>query len=79
MRITKEYIIENIKKKFWARLSLLSFILAVWLMLDECVKEGYFFRISEITDPAYHEFWVVVLLLVSAISYAIHKLRGGRR
>jgi len=74
----KEYIVSNIKKKFWARLSLLSFILAVWTVLDEYVKEGYFFHISEVTNPLCHEFWTAVLLLISAVSYAIHMLRGRR-
>ena len=75
--LSKEYIIANIKKNFWARLSLLSFVLAIWLMLDEKIKQGYFFHIKEVANPFCHEFWVVVFLLISIISYAIHKLKGG--
>jgi len=74
---SKEYIIANIKKKFWARLGLLSFVLAVWLVLDEKIKQGYFFHIKEVANPLCHEFWVVVFLLISVISFVIHKLKGG--
>ena len=74
---SKEYIVANIKKKFWVRFSFLSFVLAVWLVLDEKIKQGYFFHLNEASNPLCHEFWVVVLLLISAVSYAIHKLKGG--
>jgi len=73
---SREYIIANIKKNFWARLSLLSFVLAMWLMLDEKIKQGYFFHIKEVTNLFCHEFWVVVFLLIAVISFVIHKLRG---
>ena len=74
---SKEYIIKNIKHKFYIRATILSFILAVWLLIDEKVKGGYFFNPAEATNPFCHEFWVVVFLLISIVSYAIHKLKGG--
>lgn len=75
---SREYIIKNIKHKFYIRASILSFILAVWLLIDEKVKEGYFFNPVEVKNPAFHEFWVVVFLLISIISYAIHKKGGDK-
>jgi len=46
----KEYIIANIKKKFWVRFSFLSFVLAIWLVLDEKIKQGYFFHLNEASN-----------------------------
>ena len=47
----KKYIIANIKKKFWLRLSVFSLFLAVWLVIDEWIKEGYAFHPIEVINP----------------------------
>jgi len=72
----KEYIIANVKKKFWKRLSAFSLILAVWLLIDEFIKEGYLFNPAEAGNPLTHEFWVLILWVLSGVSLYIDKSRG---
>ena len=74
---SKQYIITNIKKKFWKRLSWLSFISIVALLGDEVIKEGYILNLTDVTNPLTHEFWIVVLSIVCLISTYISKTRGG--
>jgi len=74
---SKEWMIAQVKKKFHIRVSILSLFLAVWLIVDELVKEGYDFNPVEVANPFSHEFWVVVLLLLAAINYIIYRLKGG--
>ena len=47
------------------------------LLIDEKAKEGYILNLADVTNPLAHEFWIVVFLLISIVSYAIHKLKGG--
>jgi len=65
---SKQYIITNIKKKFWKRVSWLSFISIIALLGDEYIKEGYVLNPSDITNPLAHEFWIIVLAIVCIIS-----------
>ena len=74
---SKEWLLAQVKKKFHIRVSILSLFLAVWLIVDELVKEGYNFHLVEVANPFSHEFWVTVLLLLAAINYIIHRLKGG--
>lgn len=72
----KKYIIANIKKKFWKRLSVFSIFMALWLLIDEFIKEGYFFNPADAGNPLSHEFWVLVLWVLAGVSFYIDERRG---
>ena len=74
---SKQYIITNIKKKFWKRLSWLSLISIIAILGDEYIKEGYLFNPTEATNPYCHEFWIMVFIIISITSTYISKTRGG--
>ena len=74
---SKEWLIAQVKKNFWKRVSWLSFISIIAILGDEYFKEGYILNPADVTNPLAHEFWIVVFLLISIVSYAIHKLKGG--
>ena len=71
-----EYIIREIKKNFWKRLSWLSFISIVALLGDEVIKEGYILNLTDVTNPFAHEFWIIVLSIVCLTSACVSKVRG---
>lgn len=73
----REWIEQQIKKKFWIRLSFLSLVLAIWTILDEWIKEGYTFSIRDIGNPYSHETLAVLLTIVAILSYLRHRFRGG--
>jgi len=73
---SKEWLIAQVKKKFWKRLSWLSFISIVALLGDEAIKEGYILNPADITNPLAHEFWIVILSVVCLTSACISKVRG---
>jgi len=74
---SKEWLIAQIKKKFWKRLSWLSFISIIALLGDEYIKEGYLFNPADVTNPLAHEFWIIVFIIISVTSTYISKTRGG--
>ena len=74
---SREWLIAQVKKNFWKRVTRLSVWAIVGLLIDEYTKEGYVLNSADLTNPFAHEFWIVVFLLISIVSYAIHKLKGG--
>jgi len=72
---SKEWMIAQVKKKFWKRLSWLSFIFIVALLGDEVIKEGYILNLTDVTNPFAHEFWIVILSIVCLISVCVSKVR----
>ena len=72
---SKEWLTAQIKKNFWKRLAWLFFCVFIYLLGDERLKEGYWFRIEDITNIHSHEFWIAICLLASLISYLIHRIR----
>lgn len=73
---SREWIIEQITKNFWKRLSWLSFIAVIYLLGDEYWKEGYFFNPADAGNPLSHEFWVLVLWVLAGVSFYIDERRG---
>ena len=73
---SREWLIVQMKKKFWKRLSCLSFISVIALLIDEKIKEGYILNPTDITNPFAHEFWIIVLSIVCLVSAYVSKLRG---
>jgi len=76
---SKEWLIAQIKKNFWKRVSWLSFISIVALLGDEYIKEGYLFNPADVTNPLAHEFWIIVFIIISVTSTYISKKKevGG--
>jgi len=68
--------IEGLKKSLWLRLSNLSFFAVLFLLVDEKIKEGYFFRPSDLLLIGSHESLITMFVLIGVISFAIHKKRG---
>jgi len=60
-------------KKIHLRLPILLIGLAVLLVIDEYIKEGYLFDLRDVFIVGTHEFVVVVLFLLSPISYVLAK------
>ncbi len=67
--------LKNLKKKFWLRSSVFSLFLIVAILVDEYIKEGYFFRVNEITLIFSHEFFITILAVYSVIAYTLHRAK----
>jgi len=65
--------LDDLRKKFWDRAVLWSFSLSILLLLDEYVKEGYFFNPYDILVPGTHE--SLILVFTSFGIYTLCKKR----
>ena len=65
---SKEWMIAQVKKKFWPRLVWWCGVLIVGLLGGEYIKEGYAFHIEDITNPYSHELYVLILAVIGAVS-----------
>jgi len=74
----KQWLIAQIKKNFWKRVSRLSVWAIVGLLIDEYAKEGYILNLADLTNPFAHEFWIVILAVMSIVSAYISKRRGDK-
>ena len=70
---SKEWLIAQIKKNFWKRVSWLSFISIVALLGDEYIKEGYFFDINDIPVLGTHENLIIISLLVALVATILRR------
>ena len=71
----------DLKKRADVRLKIFLAFLMAWLVVDEWVKEGYLFDVSDLTQPLTHEFFLIVLLCLEAMLLLIPRLmrrRSGR-
>ena len=63
--------LKELKKKLWKRLNLWLLGLITLVLLDEYVKEGYFFKFDDVAKPFTHEqlvIWLVgVLILINIL------------
>lgn len=54
-------------------------MVGVLILLDEAIRQGYFFRLSDIFAPRLtHEKWIVALLMIGAFSQ-YRRVRSLRR
>lgn len=74
---SRKWIIEQITKNFWKRLSWLSFIVVIYLLGDEYLKEGYLFNPTDLVNPYSHETLAILLTIVAILSFLKHRFRGG--
>ncbi|RLI71965.1 hypothetical protein DRO97_09325 [Archaeoglobales archaeon] len=63
----------DLKKRIHISLPVFLIGLAVLFVVDEYVKESYLFDVRDVFIAGTHEFVVVVLLLLSPISYILAK------
>ena len=75
---SKEWLIAQIKKNFWKRVSWLSIWAIVGLLIDEKAKEGYILNPADLANPFAHEFWIVIFAVMSIVSAYISKRRGDK-
>jgi len=75
--MSREEAKQSLKKKFWLRASVFSLITILATLIDEYIKEGYWFNPQDVSKLGTHESIIIVLLVVSVISAVIHKLKGG--
>jgi len=73
-----EWLKTQIKKKFWERLSWISFVSIIALLGDEYIKEGYILNLSDVTNPLAHEFWIVIFSIVCLVSTYISEKREAK-
>jgi len=66
--------LDDLKKRASLRLKIFLIFLMAWLVVDEWLKEGYFFDLSDLTQPLTHEFFFVVLLSLEAMLLLIPRL-----
>ncbi len=68
MNITNKIVRRELVKRWRQRLSALALITAILVLVDELVKEGYAFKLSDIFTPAItHEKIFLVLLTVGLV------------
>jgi hypothetical protein len=67
----------ELAKNWRARLSTLSLILALIVLVDEIVKEGYSFDINDIIGPGVTHEKIFLFLLLLAIVLGLRWRRGG--
>ena len=65
---SKEWMIAQVKKKFWNRLVWWCGVLIVGLIGGERIKEGYWFNTADITNPYSHELYVLILAVIGTVS-----------
>ena len=63
--------LSDLKKNWRKRASVWLVGLICLLLLDEYIKEGYFFDVKDILIPGTHEFLVVVLTVILAFLTAL--------
>jgi len=75
---SKEWLIAQIKKNLWKRVTCLSVWAIVGLLIDEYAKEGYILNPADLTNPFAHEFWIVVLAVIGVVSAYVSEKREAR-
>ena len=75
---SREWIVEQIKKNLWKRVTCLSVWAIVGLLIDEYAKEGYILNPADLTNPFAHEFWIAVLAIVGVVSAYISEKREAK-
>ena len=61
----------QIKKKLWKRVSVFSLGLAVLVLIDEWIKEGYVFNPKDLLCVGSHEFLFLVFSVIAVVSMYI--------
>ena len=68
---SKEWLIAQVKKKFWARLAWWCLVLIAGLIGCEKIKEGYWFNTADLSNPYSHELYVLILAIIGTVSAII--------
>ena len=71
---------KNWKQRLLFAIQYFSLAGAIYLIGDEYLKEGYFFRLQDITLVPSHEFLFTVLLTISAVTGVVRwRMTSTRR
>ena len=60
--------LDDLRKKFWLRSFIFSLFSAGFLLVDEYVKEGYFFNPQDLFVPCTHENLLAVVGVYGTVS-----------
>ena len=71
----RKKLLNEIKKKFFTRFLFWVIGITILILGDEVIKEGYVFKIEDVTNPSSHEFLIIVMWGVLITSYCIKILR----
>lgn len=73
--------LSELREKFWKRVSVFSLGLAVLVLIDEWIKEGYVFNPDDISCIGSHETIFILFVFISLFAHVKHmrnkKKRGG--
>lgn len=67
-KYTKKSAEGNLRKRFWLRLPVWFYGTAGLLLIDEYVKEGYLFHLSDVAYIGTHENLIIVFLTLGTLS-----------
>jgi len=66
-------------KKTAERIIVFFIFLIAWLLVDEKIKEGYYFRSSDLTKFVTHEMLIAISFFLTIISFIIYILHDQNR
>lgn len=70
--------LQDIRKKWMVRARIWIIWLIAMLLTDEYIKEGYFFKISDVIIPGTHENIITTLIIIWLIIELIAKKRAKK-
>lgn len=51
------------------------FLLILFILLDELIKEGYLFKKEDLVKGITHEFIIIIVIMITIVKIAITKIR----
>lgn len=55
------------------------FLLILFILLDELIKEGYLFKKEDLANGITHEFIIIIVIMITIVKIAITKIRREKR
>jgi len=62
-------------RRFWRRLPVALVFAIAWLLVDEWLKEGYIFKLSDLLVPGSHETIIIALAVGLVVSIVLGRRR----
>jgi len=63
----------ELRKNFWKRLKIALCFIIVFILVDEGIKEGYLFKLSDVLIPLTHENTIIIIGAVLLIVVVIKR------
>ena len=67
----------EISKKQPKRLNICTLFIIMMILVDQRVKEGYWFKISDVGNPLSHEMLLISIVLINLCLNLVYKLKRG--